>query len=110
MTEQLEMKRIAPAMIKQQHSRIPWVTLILCLCLGSLTVLPLVFIVGPSALGIYGIDLENSSSFNESEFDDDFSVPPVVDITTSGLIFSRFRSIHLAFQSAFLSPDSPPPK
>jgi hypothetical protein len=78
--------------------------------LGSLAISPLLFIVGTSAPGIYGIDLENSSGFDESEFDDDFSVSAVVNPTIAGLIFSRFSSMHLVFQSAFLSPDSPPPK
>ena len=97
-------------MIRQPDSRITWVTLILCFCLGNLAVSPLLFIVGTSAPSMYGIDLENSSGLDESEFDDDFSVPAVDDLTIAGLIFSRFKSIRLAFQSAFLSPDSPRPK
>ena len=101
---------IASSMIKWTGFRIPWVTLLLCLCLGSLAVSPLLFIVGTSVPSIYGIDLETSSGFDESEVDDDFSVPTVVDLTIASLIFSRCRSMHLNFKSAFLSPDSPPPK
>ena len=71
---------------------------------------PLLWVVGISTPIIDGIDLENSSGFDLLESDDDFSVPAVVDLTIAGLIFSRFRSMHLSFQSAFLSPDSPPPK
>jgi hypothetical protein len=97
-------------MIKWHGSPIPWVTLIHCLCLGILAILPLLWILGASTPIIHGIDIENSSGFDESEFDDDFSIPAVVDLTIAGLIFSRFRSMHLIFQSAFLSPDSPPPK
>ncbi len=97
-------------MTKHSDSRNSWVTLILCFCLGSLLVPPLLFIVGASASSVYEIDLENSSGFDESEFGDDFFVPTVVDLTIARLKFSRFRSIHLAFQSAFLPPDSPPPK
>ena len=97
-------------MIKQYRLRISWVTVILSFCLGSLVIAPLLCIIGTPAPSSYGIDLENSSDFDESEFDDDFSVTTVVDLTLTGLISSRFRSMHLAFQSAFLSPDSPPPK
>lgn len=97
-------------MIKQHDSRISWVTLILCLCLGSLVVSPLLFIVSTSAPGICGMDLENSSGFGESEFDDDFFVPPATDLTIAGFVFSRFGSKNLDFQSALLLPDSPPPK
>lgn len=71
---------------------------------------PLFYIVGMSATSIYGIDLENSSGFDEPELDDDFSVPAVKDLTVANLISSRFRSIRLASRTAFLPPDSPPPK
>jgi hypothetical protein len=97
-------------MTKHYDSRNSWVTLILCFCLGSLLVSPLLFTGGISAPSLYGIDLENSSGFDESDIDDDFSTSAVVDLMIAGLILSRFRSMYLAFASAFLSPDSPPPK
>ena len=82
----------------------------LCLCLGSLFILPMLFAVGMSVPNIPVIDLENSSEFDESEFDDDFFVLAVVELKVAASIFSRFRAINLDFQSAFLAPDSPPPK
>jgi hypothetical protein len=100
---------VASSLIKQHRSRIPWVRLIVCFCLGSLVVSPLLFIVGTSAPGIYGIDFDNSSGFDASEFDD-FFVLPVVDLTIAYFAFSRFGSMNFDFQSAFLLPDSPPPK
>ena len=96
--------------LKQSDARISWVTLVLCFCLGSLVISPLPSIVDTSARSIDGIDLENSSSFDELQSDDDFSVPSVRDLIPGELIVSRLRSIRLAFQSAFLSLDSPPPK
>lgn len=101
---------VASEMIKQYASRIPWITLVLYLCLGSLVLLPVLLIVGTSTPSIHAIDLENSSSFDSSEFDDDFFVLLVGELTIAVSIFSKFRGINLDFQSAFLSPDSPPPR
>jgi hypothetical protein len=109
-SKQLEMKRIASDMIKQYPARSPWITLILCLCLCSLVISPPLFVAGMSMPDIYGIDFDNSSGFDASEFDDDLSVLPVVDLTIADMIFSRFGSTNLDFQSPFLLPDSPPPK
>lgn len=101
---------VASEMIKQYASRISWITLVLYLCLGSLVLLPVLLIVGTSTPSIQAIDLENSSSFDPSEFDDDFFVLLVGELTIAVSIFSKFRGINLDFQSAFLSPDSPPPR
>jgi hypothetical protein len=97
-------------MTKKLDSQISLATLILCFCLGGLVISPFLFIVGVPTPSIYGLDLENSSGLDEPAFDDDFSVPDVVDPAIGGWIFSRFRSMHLVFQSALLSPNSPPPK
>ena len=97
-------------MTTQHDSRISWVALILCVCLGSLVISPPLLMIGTSGPNIYMIDLENSSGFDESEFDDDFSAPPVAYPSIACFVFSRFSSVSLNFQSPFLSPVSPPPK
>ena len=71
---------------------------------------PLLWIIGTSTPIIRGIDLENSSSFDSSESEDDFFVVLVGEPTIAVSIFSKFRAINLDFQSASLPPDSPPPR
>ena len=65
--------RISVTMINQRNSRISLATLILCLCLGSLVILPFIQVI-PSVPEIFGIDVENYNLFNHAEFDDDFFV------------------------------------
>jgi hypothetical protein len=71
---------------------------------------PLLWVVGASTPIIHGIDLENSSGLDPLESDDDFFVLPAMALTIAVSIFSKFRKINLAFQSASISPDSPPPR
>ena len=101
--------RNASIMINQRNSQISLVTLILCLCLGSLVILPFVQ-VSPSAPEISGIDAENYNLFDHAEFDSDFIVISIVGAAIAALNFSISRSMNLDFQSTFLSPVSPPPK
>jgi hypothetical protein len=101
--------RIASTMNNQRNSRISLVTLILCLCLGSLVILPFVQ-VGPSAPEISGIDAENNNLFDHAEFDSDFIDKSIVGAVIAALNFSKFRSMNLDFQSTSLSPVYPPPK
>ena len=101
--------RIASTMINQRNSQISLVTLILCLCLGSLVILPFVQ-VGPSAQEISGIDAENYNLFDHVEFDSDFIVKSILGAVIAALNFSKFRHMNLDFQSTSLSPVSPPPK
>ena len=96
-------------MINQRNSRISLATLILCLCLGSLVILPFIQ-VNPPALEIFAVDAENYNLFNHAEFDDDVFVISIVDATIAQLNFSKSRPINLFFQSTSLSPVSPPPK
>jgi len=96
-------------MNKQHDSRIPWVTLILCVCLANLVILPILLIVGTSVPSIPGMDFGNSNYSDQTEADDFFTLP-ITTLTIAGFIFSKFSAINLDFQSAFLSPDAPPPK
>jgi hypothetical protein len=85
------------------------VTLILCLCLGSVAILSFIQ-ASPSAPEISGIDAENYNLFDHAEFDDDFFVISIVGAAIAEQNFSKSRSTNLDFQSASLSPVSPPPK
>jgi hypothetical protein len=84
-------------------------TLILCLCLGSLAILPFIQ-VGLSAPEISGIDAESFNLFDHAEFDGDIFVISIVGATVAELNFSKSRPMNLDFQSTSLSPVSPPPK
>jgi hypothetical protein len=96
-------------MINHRNSRISLTTLILCLCLGSLVILPFNQ-VSPSAPWTSGIDTENSDLSDQPEFDEDFFVVSIVGAAIAELNFSKSRPMNLDFQSTSLSPVSPPPK
>jgi hypothetical protein len=96
-------------MINQRNSRISLTTLILCLCLGSLAILPFIQ-VSPFTSEISGIDAENCNLFDHAEFDGDFFVTSIVGAAVAELNFSKFKPMNLDFQSTSLSPVSPPPK
>jgi len=100
--------RTASVMINQRTSRISFATLILCLCLGSLVILPFIQ-VGPSAPGISGIDAENFNLFDHAEFDGDIFVISIVGAAIAELNSLKPRSINLDFQSTSFPPASPPP-
>jgi hypothetical protein len=90
--------------------RISLVTLFLCLSLGSLVILPILNVVGPSTLEISEIDTENSNPLEPAESDDDLAVTSIRDLTIAGLFFSKLRNVSPVFHSAFLLAVSPPPK
>ena len=94
-------------MIDKRHSRISLTTLILCLCVGSLVILPFNHI-NPSTPEFSTTDVSNL--FEHTEFDDDFFVVSIVGVTVAELSFSKFRLADLGCLSALLSPVSPPPK
>ena len=101
--------KIASTMINQRNSRISLATLILCLCVGSLVILPFIQF-SPTMLQISGIDVENFNLFDHAEFDDDFFVVSIVGVKIAELSFSKPGPANLGFQPASLSPVSPPPK
>ena len=82
----------------------------LWLCIGSLIVLPVLSGGSSFAPRFSEIDLENYEPFDPLETDDDLFVLFVTGAIATGLIFSKSQAQALDFQSAFLSPDSPPPK
>ena len=97
-------------MTKQRGSRISLITLILCLCSGSLVVLPMLNIVDLSVLEISGIDLGNYNLLDQVEFDEEIIIGTIIDTLISDLYFSKSRPMNLDFLTAYLSPVSPPPK
>jgi hypothetical protein len=90
-------------MLNQLCFRITLAILAFCLCLGSQAILPISNAVGPSAL-------EASETESEpTEFEEDL-LATTVAATIAGLIFSKYGSVNLDFQTADLLPVSPPPK
>jgi hypothetical protein len=86
------------------------VILILCLCLGSLVIQPLLVASGLSVLEISGVDLGNFNLLDHIELDEEFFTGTSVGTTIADIFFSKSRPMNLDFQTACLSPVSPPPK
>jgi hypothetical protein len=86
------------------------VTLILCLCLGSLVILPMLNVIGLSGSEIYLNDIENYNLLDQVEFDEEFFILTIIGSTLADIYFSKSRLMNLDFQTAYLSPVFPPPK
>jgi hypothetical protein len=84
--------------------------LVLWLCLASLIALPISNGISTSALRFLEIDLEDYDISDEMDPDDDFVIFPIRAVEITGLGPSKPRTINWDFPSAFLPPDSPPPK
>lgn len=95
---------------ERRSLRILFMTLILCLCAGSLAILAILnsFVSIP---GISGMDLENQPLVDQIEFEEDFLIDTLMNtIITDLLSFSKSKPVKLNFQPACLSPVAPPPK
>lgn len=90
-------------MVERRSPRIPLVSLILCLCLGSLVVLQITNVVSTAVLEVSEVDLD------QAEFDEEFFIIIILGALIANQIFSKFGSMNLDFQSASLSPVPPPP-
>ena len=90
-------------MLNQLCFRIILATLAFCLCFGSQAILPMSNAVGLSVLDVSEID------FDQNEFEEDL-LATIVTTAITGLIFSKYGSINLDFQTTCFSPVSPPPK
>ena len=97
-------------MIKQFSSRISLFTLILCLCLGSLVILPLLNAAGLSIPEIFRVDLKDYNLLEQVESDEEFYIVIIMGTTIVDHLFLKSRPMNLDFQTACLSPVSPPPK
>ncbi len=97
-------------MSKRRSSPISLTTLILCLCLGSLVILPMPNIMGLSMTDVSEINFENYSQFDQTDLDDDISIGTVVSATIDSLAHVIFRSLNLDITTSCLFPESPPPE
>lgn len=84
-------------------------TIILCLFLGSLLVLPLSQI-DPFIFDIHGFESENSNLYENSEFDEEFFHVGFTLATFSEDASLRSRMNQTNFRSANPAPESPPPE
>jgi hypothetical protein len=85
-------------------------TLILCLCLSSLAVLPIVDMVNPPALENSGIDADHNTPLDQAESEGDLAAASIQDALAARLPFSKYKTMLLNFRSASLASVFPPPK
>ena len=97
-------------MAVQRNSKISLAILLICLCLSSLVVIPMINTFSLSAPEISEAGAENNDPSNQAEADEEFLFEAIVGIIIAKLIFSKFGPINLDFQPACLAPVSPPPK
>ena len=97
-------------MTKQNGFRISLITLILCLCSGSLVVLPILNIIDLSLLEISGNNLGNINLLDQFDFDEEIIIGTIIASPISDLYCSKSRLMNLDFFTACLSPKFPPPK
>ena len=96
-------------MIRHYLSQVSMVTLLICLCMGSLVALPVDNLAGIAGQEFFGIEIENDNRFEHAESDEGGLVK-IYGGTSDGLSPSKSRSTNLVFQDHLLAPVSPPPK
>lgn len=96
-------------MIRHYLSQVSLVTLLICLCMGSLVALPVDNLAGVLGLEFFGIEIENENRFEHAESDEG-GFAGIYGGTSDGLAPSKSRSTNLVFQDHLLAPVSPPPK
>jgi hypothetical protein len=84
--------------------------MILCLCLGSLVILPLFNVVGQSIPEISSLDPRDYNLLDQVESDEEFYIVIIIGTIIADLLLLKSRPINLDFHTACLSPVSPPPK
>jgi hypothetical protein len=97
-------------MAKQRNSQFTWVTLLLCLCFGSLVILPTVNIAGLSTPAVSRGDIENHDQLEQPEFEEELFLLTTIRATIVELTSSKSRPMNLDCQTADLISVSPPPK
>jgi hypothetical protein len=96
-------------MINQRNSQNLLATLTLCLCLGSLVLMPFAE-ADPFVSEVYGFIAEDYNLLDHIELDDDFIFGSTIGVLIAGLFVSLCRLKSMGFQSTYSSPVSPPPK
>jgi hypothetical protein len=94
----------------QRSSPLSLQTLIILLCLGSLVILPVPIIADLSTTEVSGIDFENYSQFDPTDFDEEISITALISAIIDGLPSSKSRPLNLDIPTSCLSPESPPPE
>ena len=97
-------------MTKHCSYHISLATLILCLCLGSLVILPLVNVSGLSALVVSRVDIENHDLFEQLESLEELFLLASLGVTITKLLSSKFAPVDLDLPIAEFASVSPPPK
>jgi hypothetical protein len=96
-------------MIRHYLSQVSLVTLLICLCMGSLVALPVDNLAGIAGLEFFGIEIEHDNRFDHAESDED-GLAKIYGGTGDDLLPSKSRSTNLVFQDHLLAPVSPPPR
>jgi hypothetical protein len=91
-------------MINRRNSRTSLAILILCLCLGSLVILPFI------PAGSSRVDAESYDPFDHAEPEVDIFVLSIIGAAIAELNYSKSRNMNLDFESTSVSPVFPPPK
>jgi hypothetical protein len=102
--------KILTKVIKQQNSRISLVTLILCLCLGSMVVPPMTNMVNLGLAEGSGIEFEWNNQNDQTILDEEFLAAIVHGLPIDGQLSSKFNLLTLRNPQSNLTPESPPPE
>jgi hypothetical protein len=86
------------------------VTLCICLCLGSLVIIPITNVVDLSTGDVTETDFENSCQFDQADLDDGFLTGTFVSATIDGWASSKSWLLTWDIPTSCLSPEFPPPK
>ena len=97
-------------MVIQRNSQISLAILIICLCFGSLVVMPMMNAFSLAAAEISDVGAENNDPSDQAELDEEFLFETIVGVIIAQFFFSKFGPMNLDFQTACLAPISPPPK
>jgi hypothetical protein len=97
-------------MVIQRNARISLAILIICLCLGSLVVMPMANAFRLAASEISDVGAENNDPSDQTGLDEEFLFETMAGVIIAQFIFSKFGPMNLNFQTACFAPVSPPPK
>jgi hypothetical protein len=97
-------------MTELRSSRNSWMIVILCLCFGSLVILPVFSVVNLATPEMVGGETDNHSLLDPAELEDDLLVAAINSTLIADPFISKSGPTNLDFQAAFYSPVPPPPR
>lgn len=97
-------------MVIQRGSIISLAILVICLCIGSLTILPIFNITDLATLTVSHGVLENHDLFEQGEFEEEYFLVRNIGATIAGLVSSKPSAKNLVDQLVHVEAVSPPPK